>query len=57
MGGLPISIALDMLGFQLNNAEVQVINAGAYCVQPPSAANDIIKYSCGGKLVMISINE
>lgn len=54
MGGLPISITLDMLSFQLNSAEVQVIKAGAYCVHPPRAANDIIKYSWRGKPVMIS---
>lgn len=57
MGGLPISITLDMLSFQLNSAEVQVIKAGAYCVHPPCAANDIIKYSWRGKPVMISVKN
>lgn len=57
MGGLPISITLGMLSFQLNSAEVQVIKAGAYCVHPPCAANDIIKYSWRGKPVMISVKN
>lgn len=57
MGGLPISITLDMLSFQLNSAEVQVIKAGACCVHPPCAANDITKYSWGGKPVMISVKN
>lgn len=57
MGGLPISITLDMLSFQRNSAEVQVIKAGAYCVRPPCAANGIIKYSWRGKPVMISVKN
>lgn len=46
-----------MLSFQQNSTDVQVIKAGAYCFHLPSAANDIIKHSCRGKLVMISNNE
>lgn len=57
MGGLPISITLDMLSFQLNSIEVQVIKAGAYCVHPPCAANDTMKYSWRGKPVMISVKN
>lgn len=56
MGGLPISIPLDMLTFQLNSTEVQVRKAGAYCVHPPPAANDIIKCSWRGKPVMMAVN-
>lgn len=46
-----------MLCFQRNSTEVQVIKAGAYCFHLPSAANDIIKHSCRGKLAMISVNK
>lgn len=56
-GGLPVSTTFPMLSFQRTSPEVQVKEAGAHRFHLPSAANDIMKRSCRGTLVMISISE